>query len=198
MNALLERTKNHCQQLLSESRCNELAFHNSQHTKEVFNSAKRIGAHENLSEDDLEIVLLAALFHDTGNMDCFKGHEYVSAKKASDYLNNINFDSAKTEKVVKCILATRMPQSPTNLLEQILCDADLAHLGKENFISKNRLLREEWSEHLKMCFSNKEWVKLNIDFLECHNYFTAYGKKVLQPQKEINLKILKQQFSEIY
>ena len=45
MNALLERTKNHCQQLLSESRCNELAFHNSQHTKEVFNSAKRIGAH---------------------------------------------------------------------------------------------------------------------------------------------------------
>jgi len=198
MNALLEKTKYHCTQLLAESRCNELAFHNTQHTKEVFASAKKIGTYVNLSEEELEIVLLAALFHDTGNIDSFKGHEDISAKKASEYLNNIGFDSSKTQKVVKCILATKMPQSPTNLLEEVLCDADLAHLGKENFISKNLLLREEWSEHLKMCFSNKEWVKLNIDFLECHNYFTTYGKKVLQPQKEINLKVLKQQFSELY
>ena len=193
MNALLEQTKNHCQQLLAQSRCNELAFHNSQHTKEVFNSAKKIGAYVNLPEDDLEIVLLAALFHDTGNMDCFKGHENISAQKASDYLTKIGFDTTKIEKVVKCILATKMPQSPTNLLEEVICDADLAHLGKENFISKNRLLREEWSEHLKICFSNKEWVKLNIEFLECHRYFTSYGKQNLQPIKEKNLKVLKQQ-----
>ncbi|MBW2961123.1 HD domain-containing protein [Mesonia aestuariivivens] len=198
MNALLEKTKTHCQQLLSESRCKELAFHNSQHTKEVFNSAKKIGAYVNLSEEELEIVLLAALFHDTGNMDCFKNHESVSAQKASDYLNEIGFEPSKIEKVIKCILATKMPQSPTNILEEVICDADLAHLGEESFISKNGLLRKEWSEHLKICFSNKEWVKLNIDFLECHRYFTPYGKKLLLPQKKKNLKILKQQFSEIY
>ncbi|GGZ61788.1 HD domain-containing protein [Mesonia mobilis] len=198
MNTLLEKTKEHCQQLLSQSRCSELAFHNGEHTKEVFASAKKIGTYVNLSQEELEIVLLAALFHDTGNSDCFKGHEDISARKASDYLTQLNFDKEKIEQVVKCILATKMPQSPSNLLEQVICDADLAHLGKENFISKNRLLREEWSEHLKMCFSNREWVKLNIEFLECHRYFTSYGKKVLQPQKEINLKELKQQFSELY
>ncbi|SHI98900.1 HD domain-containing protein [Mesonia phycicola] len=198
MNALLEKTKKHCTQLLLKSRCNELAFHNNQHTNEVFASAKKIGIYSNLNEEELEIVLLAALFHDTGNIDCFKDHEDMSARKASDYLTSIGFNSSKIEKVVKCILATKMPQTPTNLLEQVICDADLSHLGKKNFISKNKLLREEWSEHLKMCFSNKEWVKLNIDFLERHKYFTSYGKKELQPQKEINLRILKQQFSEIY
>lgn len=198
MNALLDKTKEHCTQLLLQSRCNELSFHNTQHTKEVFAAVKKIGFYSNLNKEELEVVLLAALFHDTGNIDCFNGHEDVSAHKASEYLTEIGFDPQKTEKVVKCILATKMPQTPTNILEQVICDADLSHLGKENFISKNKLLREEWSEHLKMCFSNKEWVKLNIDFLERHKYFTAYGKKELQPQKERNLKILKQQFAEIY
>jgi len=196
MTALLEKTKKHCTQILIESRCNQLAFHNSQHTKEVFNNAQQIGTHENLTQEDLEIVSLAALFHDTGNMDCFKGHEDVSAHKASEYLKNIGFEPGKIEKVVKCILATKMPQKPTNLLEEVICDSDLAHLGKENFIAKNRLLREEWSEHLKICFSNKEWVKLNIGFLETHKYFTSYGKKLLQPQKEKNLIILKQQLGD--
>jgi len=152
MTALLEKTKKHCTQILIESRCNQLAFHNSQHTKEVFNNAQQIGTHENLTQEDLEIVSLAALFHDTGNMDCFKGHEDVSAHKASEYLKNIGFEPGKIEKVVKCILATKMPQKPTNLLEEVICDSDLAHLGKENFIAKKQIASRRMERAFKNLF----------------------------------------------
>ena len=45
--------------------------------------------------------------------------------------------------VTGCIAATRIPQTPTNLMEKIICDADLFHLGTEQFREKSRLLRDE-------------------------------------------------------
>jgi hypothetical protein len=76
-----------------------------------------------------------------------------------------------------------MPQSPETLLEQIICDADLFHLGTGSFDEKNRLLREELNEFGDNDVSRKDWRKINIRFLERHEYFTPYGKEKLQPVK---------------
>ena len=91
------------------------------------------------------------------------------------------------KKVTGCIIATRMPQNPTNNIEQIICDADLFHLGSDNFKEKSKLLRDELKEFGGEELSKKEWRQNNIAFLEAHKYFTAFGQTNLQPVKEKNL-----------
>ncbi len=193
MNSIIAQAKTHCLQLLKESRCKHLAFHNTQHTIDVFSGAKKIGQYEGLTSKELEIVQLAALFHDTGNVDCFQGHENVSAQKAFDYLSEKGLAKEEIQKIVACILATKMPQNPQNKLQKVLCDADLAHLGAKDFLQKNKQLRKEWSNQLNLSFSTIEWLELNCNFLKTHRYFTSYGKKILEPQKKRNFVKIKQQ-----
>ena len=47
-----------------------------------------------------------------------------------------------------CIAATKMPQKPEGVLQQIICDADLFHLSLPEYIYLQKLLLEEcqWDE----------------------------------------------------
>ncbi len=74
----------------------------------------------------------------------------------------------------------------------VLCDADLFHLGTTNFFYRNILLRKEWELFCDLKMTDEEWEMLNIKFLENHRFKTAYGKEVLEQGKQDNLIKLKQ------
>jgi len=76
------------------------------------------------------------------------------------------------------------------LIEQIICDADLFHLGTSAFKEKNKLLREELNDFGNLELSKKDWRKKNIEFLLKHTYFTSYAKEHLDPLKQIYLEEL--------
>ena len=171
-------------------------FHTLDHTREVVAACERIAGFYHLPEDDRLALLLAAWFHDTGySGGQARDHETVSAQLASEFLTERNAPQELTGKVIGCINATRMPQSPTNTLEKILCDADLFHLGTESFKEKTTLLREELKAFGGEDISKKEWWKKNTEFLEAHKYFTTYGQENLQPVKDMHLKALKEKLS---
>ncbi|HKO82248.1 MAG TPA: hypothetical protein VJU78_17690, partial [Chitinophagaceae bacterium] len=52
------------------------------------------------------------------------------------------------------------------------------------------LLRREWLQCLNRKYTNVEWNKMNYTFLQSHQYFTGYGKKVLQQLKEKNMDLI--------
>lgn len=137
-------------------------------------------------------MLLAALFHDIGNIICFKGDEDQSINVAKKFLQKEKYSKQKIDKVIDCISATRMPQKPKNIFENIICDADLHHLGTESFLKMNQPLRKEWSENLKIDYSNEAWNILNIQFLQEHKFHTKYGEKILEPIKKQNTELFKQ------
>ncbi len=190
MNTLIPKIKTYCANLIRESRCDGLPFHNLSHTLSVYRAARKIGLYEKISPADLELVSIAALFHDIGYAEVYHGHEEKSADHASYYLNQSDFSSLKTQKITTCIESTQVPQRPQNIQQQILCDADLAHLGSKDFEKKNNDLRKEWEVVLNKSFSEKEWLLFNINFLRAHRYHTTFGKEVLEPQKQINLEKL--------
>lgn len=192
MSALVNKAKKYCLSILEKSRCNNLPFHNAKHTIEVYGNVVRIGAYEKLDFEAIEPVQLAALFHDVGNAAIFQGHENIGIDKAKDFLQSEDYPRPKIDKVIDCIWATRMPQRPTDIYENIICDADLHHLGSENFLEKNTLLRKEWSEHLKIDYSDEAWNILNIRFLQEHRFHTKYGTEILEPVKKQNIELLKQ------
>lgn len=168
-----------------------IRFHNLDHTEGVVAACEEMADYYQFTDEDHLTVCIAAWFHDTGfSSGQAHGHEEKSIELATTFLQENKADPAFIRKVTSCIEATKMPQSPKNLIEQVLCDADLSHLGTDEFTTKNKLLREELTGFSKQEISKKQWRKMNISFLENHNYFTDYGRRKLQPVKEKNLEEL--------
>ena len=170
----------------------KVVYHNFMHTQQVVQAVNEIALEESVSEEDLEVLLLAAWFHDTGFTDGFENHEENSKKIADEFLQVKSFSAMKIEKVKSLINATKMPQNPTNKNEQIICDADLQHLGTESFIEKSNLLRSEWEQVGEKHVSDIAWLEQNEKFLNEHRYFTNYAFAKFNNQKTSNwLKVKK-------
>jgi predicted metal-dependent HD superfamily phosphohydrolase len=92
--------------------------------------------------------------------------------------------------IVDCILATKVPQKPENLLQQIMCDADLLYLAEANMIERSNLLRREWATILNKTYTDKEWYELNIQFLTSHTFHTKYCRDQFDSFKWSNIKKL--------
>ena len=136
----------------------------------------------------MQLVTVAAWFHDTGFSTCYKGHEYSSQNIATKFLSEHNVSDKSIQIICECIEATKMPQSPKSLLAKVLCDADLMHLSTPEFFYRKLLLRREWEVFCDNSVSDIEWHLLNKKFLEEHNYWTDYGKSILREGKHENLK----------
>ncbi len=189
---LLKEAESLVTDLLSNNLSKDIKFHTLQHTKEVVAACKIIADSQQLNEEEQMPLLLAAWFHDTGyTSGQARDHETVSIEIVTDFLKAHAVSDEFSNKVMGCINATRMPQSPVTTIERIMCDADLFHLGTDDFTKKNQLLREEFKDFSKKEVSKKDWRKLNIRFLETHTYFTDYAREKLEPKKAIHLAGLK-------
>jgi len=165
----------------------DLLFHNFHHTVNVVRGVRDISKNLQLNKEQKEILLLAAWFHDSGHTVCYNGHELESKQIATTFLESQNYPAEKLQLVLECIDATKMPQNPTTLLQQVICDADLYHLSLLEYVHLQFILREEWKRILHKEFTNEDWQKQNLDFLENHRYFTEYGQKILQQRKLLNI-----------
>ncbi len=185
---ILPAARNYVTEVFTHQVKPELVFHSLSHTEEVVDACSYMANHYQLNEEDRLVLLLAAWFHDTGYC-CGEaaGHEHKSVELATNFLTGQNVDSKIIQRVTSAIEATRMPQSPVNQVEKILCDGDMHHLATEDFKAKSQLLRQEREWLLGQDISKKEWNKNNIQFLENHKYFTSYGQEQLEPTKLENL-----------
>ena len=188
---LLSAARNYVTEFYTHKVDPGFVFHNLDHTEDVAQACSQIADHFQLEDAERFILILAAWFHDTGySLGSASGHEEESIRIASGFLRDHHVDEEIIQKVGSCIQATRMPQSPVNQVEKILCDADLFHLATEDFKARNQLLKQEQETLLGHKIDKKEWRKNNIEFLSNHKYFTEYGKEVLEPKKYENLLLL--------
>jgi predicted metal-dependent HD superfamily phosphohydrolase len=189
--SLISAAEQYVVNLFSQKIGKEFTFHSFDHTREVVLHTELIAGNYELSEENHTALLLAAWFHDTGYAAGLKKHhEEESQKVATEFLRKYNAPQSLIDKVNGCIIATRMPQSPSNLIEQIICDADLFHLGTKDFKERNKLLRQEINTLEDEKIGKKEWINLNIEFLDRHRYFTDYAREMLDPVKRTHLEDL--------
>ncbi|MGF7073357.1 Pycsar system effector family protein [Mucilaginibacter sp. 3215] len=187
---LLEQVKQYAISYFDVHHDPDLIYHNLRHTKDVVAAATQIANHYQLSDEDFFVVISASWFHDTGYFTDKKDHESKSVALATHFLKQHKVEQPVIDKVSGCILATKMPQNPTGLLQQILCDADLFHLGTDDFRDKNKLLRKEMEAIKKHDIDKDEWRSYNIEFLQGHEYYTDYCRLLLNDQKHKNLQKL--------
>ena len=89
-------------------------------------------------------------------------------------------------------MATRLPQSPQNHLEEILADADLDYLGRDDFSFIANQLFLENSFFGTVCDMD-DWNRKQVAFMEKHQYFTKTANNLRQAKKDANLGRIKAQ-----
>ena len=168
-----------------------LGYHNIFHTLDVLKQAEVIAKHEKIT-DKHELLLLktAAVFHDSGFLVAYKDHEEKSCEIATDNLKNI-FSKDDIKKICGMIMATKIPQTPHNLFEQIICDADLDYLGRNDFEPISKSLYQEFMT-FKIIPENIIWDHIQIRFFEMHHYFTNTSVEKRNKKKMFHLDILKE------
>lgn len=164
-----------------------LVFHDLVHIQQVADAVKKIGQACRLPASDLELLVIAAWFHDVGYIAGYQDHVELGQEIAKNWLVQEGMPATDRMKIIKCIGATQMPQNPRTILEEVICDADLIHLSAEDYPNRLSMLREEWESTFGKKNSERSWLTSNIDFLANHFYLTNYGQKVLEERKEKNI-----------
>lgn len=194
---ILKRAEYFVTDLLTKKSNPIYSYHDLEHTQNVVEATKLLSEKNNLNRDQTEVALLAAWFHDTGYSQDYTDHEKVSIQILQGFLKDIDYPETKVERIAECIEATRMPQNPKTLEAKVVCDADLFNLASNEYFDRCEQLRKEITFTKGEDFSKLDWLKENVNFFQSHDYFTDYGKEVLQKDKEQNLELTKKKIAEL-
>jgi predicted metal-dependent HD superfamily phosphohydrolase len=178
-----------------------IKYHDADHTlhptKGVVASANRIALFENISENDRELLIAAAYFHDTGYVRELEKNEPIAARMAGRILKLIGYKPNEVVKVQKMILATDLEREPQTRVEEILCDADLDHLGREDFFKLDGKVREGRRARGIDVSDDAKWYKGTLEFVKTHQYYTESQKKLREKEKQKNIKNLLKKLDHI-
>jgi predicted metal-dependent HD superfamily phosphohydrolase len=167
-----------------------LFYHSYWHTREdVMVAARRLSLLSDLQGEDLQLLEVAAAYHDIGYLHTEVDHELAGIEITSQVLPSFGFTPAQVSRVNNMILATRLPQSPTDIVEAILADADLDVLGREDFFERSELLRQEHAA-LGRLIPTREWAESQLRFISQHVYFTQAARDLRQMTKLANIAAL--------
>ncbi|MBD0375199.1 MAG: HD domain-containing protein [Flavisolibacter sp.] len=186
-----EKIKRHVLKKLEKGLPSYLTYHNISHTLDVLKQSLIIAREEGI--DDPEAIFLlkvGSIYHDTGFEFVYSGHEEKGCEIVQRELPNFHFSSAQIESICGLIMATKIPQSPKNYLEEIICDADLDYLGRSDFYPIGEGLYKEFL-YQGIVSDEKSWNELQVRFLESHHYFTKTCKRKREATKQRHLDEIK-------
>ena len=168
----------------------DLHYHSVKHTLDVLNSINVLIEYEGLDGDTATMLRTAALMHDTGFLEVYQNHEEKGCEYAKEWLPQFNYSKDQIAIICGMIMATKIPHQPRTHLEQMICDADLDYLGRNDYDEISELLYLEWQK-FGMVTGNKEWLEKQIGFLNLHKYYTDYSILKRRPQKLMLLQNLR-------
>lgn len=173
-----------------------LYFHSYEHTEEVVRRAIEIGQREGVTDEELQILQVAAWFHDVGHLNGnMQDHEQRSVETARRFFAEEDVtDEIFIQRVSDCIMATRMPQAPTDRLGEIMCDADVYHFGTPDFRKTNKRVRKELKARGYPAMATN-WPQRSLRMLESQHFFTPYSRQKLEEGKAENVRWLKKKIA---
>ena len=168
----------------------DLWYHGVHHTIDVENQAIRIAMGENTDDpEDILLLKVACLYHDAGFLETYFDHEVVGCNLARKELPAFGLNPAEVDIVCGMIMATKIPQKPQTKLEEIICDADLDYLGREDFYPVSQTLFSELKARGYVATEN-DWNLIQINFFRQHQYFTSTTKKLREEKKQQHLEMI--------
>jgi len=164
-----------------------LTYHSVAHTIDVLESAIRLAELENITGEDKVILQTACLFHDTGMLKTYRGHEEASVEICRELLPEFGYSEGQIKDITGMILTTKLPQCASHNLDKILCDADLDYLGRPDYFMIAHKLKFEWEVLNIHRTTLRQWYVIQKNFLSGHKYFTKSAIQTRESMKQENL-----------
>ncbi len=190
-----ENTRQFVLEFLKSGLPDTLYYHSYEHVMDVLSAAERLAEMEGVNEYELELLRVAVLFHDSGFTVDPREHEKTSCDIVRKELPVFGYAEQEIERICGIIMATKYPQSPTDLLEEIMCDADLDYLGRDDFFTIGNSLLRELNENGRFK-TEKDWNHFQEKFLSTHRYFTASAIRLRNEKKELHLKKIRKSLQD--
>jgi len=186
---IVEVSKAEVKSIYEGSEDPSLFYHSWEHTDRVCTAVLSISENTpDVSDSNKEALAIAAIFHDVAYTSGSEQHELDSADLAKKFLLEKEYDVSQIELINRLIMATKMCHEPSDLLEQIMQDADLAHLGNMDYMNTTyEDLYKEIKAKYQPDMTLDQWAIKCSEFMHKHEFHTAHARKQYGPQKIINL-----------
>ncbi len=189
------KAERHIMKILETQLSPKLLYHSINHTIDVTQAVERLAIMEGITDEDLFLLKSAATYHDAGFIEKYDHNEEIGMRLAREILPKYGYTEDQIDIIDGLIKSTEIPQSPTTHLQQIMCDADLDYLGRDDFHDIADLLRRELREHGKL-ESDKLWDEIQIKFLNQHTYFTQSAIKLRKEKKLSHIKEIEEKLKK--
>ena len=175
-----------------------LYYHQYNHSLDVMERCIYLWEKEQVPEENLEILALAWLFHDTGFVIQYDDNEYIWAKIARNYLRGLLYSEEKIVVIERLILATQPSyKDPKDILEKIIKDADLDNLWRDDFFDKKEKMKKELETIRNIKLKDPYWDHASLILLDEHKYYTKTQQKERVWKKIENRKLLEKMLKEL-
>ncbi|TVR88425.1 MAG: HD domain-containing protein [Saprospirales bacterium] len=169
----------------------KLTYHGVHHTRDVLQICIAHCKRFQLNQENTTLLKTGALMHDTGFLYTYDEHEKKGVEIAERILPRFKFSKRAIKIISGLIMATKVPQEPKTGLEEIICDADLDYLGRDDFYPISESLFEELKQFKGLTDRNK-WNQIQVSFFESHQFHTEWAQKYRAPVKAKYLEELKE------
>jgi predicted metal-dependent HD superfamily phosphohydrolase len=160
-------------------------YHNFEHAQKVAEAFRKIGYLEALTETEINLGEVSAYLHDIIHQNA-PDDETRSAERVQEVLPQWGYSAKEVQTVTELIRATKFPTSPKNLLEQVMCDADIFYLGTEEYWQGSEQLRQEWN------IEYGTWNARQVVFIENVRYYTESARELTKLFLQRHLQKLKE------
>ena len=167
-----------------------LTYHGKHHTLDVLSVAESLCVAESMPYNETVLIMTAALLHDCGFLRHYHDHEAHSCNIAREMLPQFNYTEGDIQHICAMIMATKIPQTPLDYCAEILCDADLDYLGRNDFYAIGQSLFSEMKT-MNLVQTEEEWNDIQVRFLTLHRFFTKTSQYARTPCKQEHLAVLK-------
>lgn len=194
------KAERHITRVLEKGLSEKLHYHCIDHIKDVVQAVENLALTEDVTDEGLFLLKSAASYHDAGFIEQYEKNEPIGARLAEEILPKYGYTEQHIAIIKELIFVTQIPHNPKNKLEEIICDADLDYLGRDDFHEIADRLRLELREHGKIN-SDRKWDELQVQFLTHHRYFTKTAiatrkEKKLQNLEEIKQRLIKNEYKD--
>ena len=186
-NDIIGLAEKHVKNFFDEKVSSDFTYHNLKHTFNVVEAARKLANEANLEEEEIEVLVLASLFHDIGFGIDPGNHEHQSTQLARSFLEEHNYNPTKIDLIINCILATKKGWKGKDKLCCLMKDADLSGLAAPNYNLRAENLRKELNTTIGLDIDKYDWLKENITFIQNHSFFSDEGRKLYNKGKQENL-----------
>ena len=190
----LKKVDRYIRDLFRDELPDGVKYHDANHTlhptRGVVAVADKLAVAEKVSENDRELIIAAAYFHDTGYIREYGHNEPVAARMAGRILTLIGYLPGEIKTIQKMILSTDLRRGPDTHSEKILCDADLDNLGRDDFFELDDKLRQGRRVRGLDVSDDVKWYQGTLEIMQSYPYHTEAQKKLRDPGRQKNLKKL--------